>query len=84
MISKCPRRRLAVAGALRSLVGIEVLGDEGEKGDNNQMGMKIMSLFYAGKSDEVGCALRVIVHTKRDVRCLDSRSYACMRVYVHI
>jgi hypothetical protein len=42
---------------------------------------KIMSLFYAKNSDEIGCALHVFLHVKRNVRYLDSRSYVCMRVY---
>ena len=40
-----------------------------------------MSLFQAKNSDEIGCALHVFLHVKRNVRYLDSRSCVCMRVY---
>jgi len=39
----------ALAGAQRSLVGIEVLDNKGETRDNNQMDLKIMSFILDEK-----------------------------------
>jgi len=56
-------------GALRSLVGMKVLGRNYETGDNNQMDLKIMSFnFNENEKEMISTAAFGVCATRRILR----------------